>query len=466
MHPVDIRLKGLAGISNGANQSMLESHTGYHLLRDGDDWLIPCDDLQLKAGPRDFLTTQEPQPLKSDLGKAATACVATLSDAFEMLPQNIPSRLPHFEKFGFSAEFYQKRLRYGFCQRRKLKDYLVKELFPFAKQELNAKYVAPIAVDAKYLQALISLPKIVYFLTEYGPTRTQELLNKKRGLDKIIPSPILVPSYCDALLMVSPSVIAIPFERPGSALYFMRDQAWSFPYVATSNLLEKMQSGVDPIVQGAPRMPLRSILTGKNIRIYVSVVIEALQSAIKFLNDPRNFINSNNELDFKRILLANSGMRLILHEISESAVTGSEYVRQRLAFNVVDKYANLRSAISSTSLDENSISGEVFTEGFRDQLISICRATFNARSNKLAQKFVGFIYSVYEPILRKPDRSVRTTEEIRGIRNLNHGVFLNRDQFAKVFIDGDGAMPHELVYLPYLIGLGLIFNPCKMLSMP
>jgi hypothetical protein len=45
-----VRLVGLFKSAEGSNKNQIEGLTGMQLVRDGDDWVIPFDDLVLSAG--------------------------------------------------------------------------------------------------------------------------------------------------------------------------------------------------------------------------------------------------------------------------------------------------------------------------------------------------------------------------------------------------------------------------------
>lgn len=462
---VDIRLRGLAKPTDGGNKEFLEGRTGYKLVRDGGDYVIPKDDPQLVAGPSDYITVRKPLSLSQDLGVAAEVCVNSLCEGYERVNTKPPGKIPTFPKYGFSSTFYQECLKYGFMPRGGLRQHLVETLFPYMKKEFGAQHVVPIFVHAERLQTAISLAKISYLMTEFDIPRVQRLVDTDRGLDSIIPSPAHVLGYFDAFMIMSPSVIAVPIDRPGSALYFVKGNVWTFPYVATTNLLEKLQMGLDPVVRGHPSAAFKNVLSGPSIRRYLAVTATALNSTLKILSDPRNFVDPDGNMNFKRQLQTQSGIRLILHEIAEVGASGSPYIRQRLAFNVIDKFANLRVAMSRSHIRENDVFDEVFTEAFRDQLASIYRAYFKVESDVLAKKLVALTHKIYDPILTRKNRTPRTVAEIRGLRNLNHGIFLNRDQFSTVFLDGEGAMPYEFVYVPFLLGLAMLLNPKQLLGM-
>lgn len=278
---IDIRLKGLAGPSDGKNQAFLEQRTGYKLVRDGDDWIIPKNDAQLACGPSDYITVRKPLSLHQSLEATADVCVNSLCDGYERVNTKRPGKIPSFPQYGFSSTLYQECLKYGFMPRSGLRPYLVESLFPFMKKEFGAQHVVPIFVHAERLQTAISLAKIAYLMTEFDAARVQRLVDTDRGLDSIIPGPVHVLGYLDAVMITSPSVIAVPIDRPGSALYFVKDNVWTFPYVATTNLLEKLQTGLDPMVRGYPNAVLKNVLSGPSIRGYLAVIATALNSTLK-----------------------------------------------------------------------------------------------------------------------------------------------------------------------------------------
>jgi len=54
-----LRFRGLAKSSGGRSGGILSSITGYQVVRDGDDWVVPDDDPQLKKGPPPVLAAAD-----------------------------------------------------------------------------------------------------------------------------------------------------------------------------------------------------------------------------------------------------------------------------------------------------------------------------------------------------------------------------------------------------------------------
>jgi hypothetical protein len=143
-----------------------------------------------------------------------------------------------------------------------------------------------------------------------------------------------------------------------------------------------------------------------------------------------------------------------------------------MAFQFLDKMANLIRMLSNTTRSEARVFRDLLSESTGHKVASAIRSALEPRSNRVAEilgKSVRLTYNRLHghivgddggPTLNQEQR----TAHLRTLRNLGHGTELFDKKFEETFFGGSPTIPSELVHVPFFLALALGLNPAVVLS--
>jgi hypothetical protein len=340
---------------------------------------------------------------------------------------------------------------------------------------MGAKYVIPIKVDAKYQQTIISLSRTAISIEKYGSENIKKRIEEKKSFNNLLPSPVNILSYVEAVLTFSPFAVTLPFHRICSQLHFFNKQLWMFSHIGTENIYEMFLSDNEPL-------PIRSEtdfldlhrLGSFGSKKYFTVIVKGVNKLINFLNNPLTYADSNGVIDHQRLLQFHSAIHLMFSDLAAINFTNSKYGKTRLSFSYLDKLANIKAnylRIEDRHADELMFK-RVLSLEHGNKLARMLNYHFGNEYDKLGLIMKKATINAYSRVHRSLEATVHdeiNNEEtklqlLRCLRNTAHGSFLNRDQFDKVFYS-DMSVPFEIVYFPLLLTLGLILDTKKFLEL-
>lgn len=467
----DIRLLGLARPSDGTNRERLEQLTGFRLQRDGDDWIIPETDPALCRGPLDVLaTTDTPRPLSPRSYQAIAEEYAAnfLVSYFEEKMQQPTEKVKIYGDWGARTPFYQHQLNFFLDPTNSVPIRLVQETFPFFVNEHLANAVAPLAINANYQQAFLSISKILALVQYSGLEGAAEHIANQKALSAALPTPLDILSYVESINTMSPSAISLPVHRIASSLHFMRPNPWFFPRLAIENVYEQMLTNIEPLADsGIAFFTKGQHLQTRAIQSYFLTAVESINRLTRYLNDIRSYVDDQGVYDGMKMAKAHSVVRLLFADWQSINFTNSRYIKLRMVFAFLDKLANFISMMKPGTTSEEELFRRLCSAATGNSLAAMLKENFEVRFHSLGRLMAGVVQATYAAIhihissqLRKPTcTEYERLSYLRTLRNSAHGAFLKSNQFEQVFLAAGGTICMEFTYLPLLLLWGLVTNP-------
>ncbi len=290
-----VRIPGLARSSRGSGAEHIRKLTGYAVVREGDDWIIPADDPQLLSGPKPLLQTSKPIPLGTESYEStATNFVENYLSTFEQWRPEPPKTINLFSDFGLLSEFQEIHHRFFFEEPDRLRRALAEKFLPFMHKRLHAGRVAPLKISVEEQYGIVALAKIAYMARQFGFEKAATLV-QKNAMSSVLPSANDVVSYVQGLLTFIPLASTVPLDRMGSQLHFFSPRgSWAFPPEATQGVFQVSSARSSPICE-LGRPPFIALTDHINQR-YFLLAVEATNRLLKFVNDPRQFQDHGGEI--------------------------------------------------------------------------------------------------------------------------------------------------------------------------
>lgn len=469
-----IRFHGLAKSSNETNKESIEKYTGYALYRDGDDWVVYDNDTSIIAGPRDvFSSIDKPYRLISEN-------YDTIAEKFVkdfLVPEFEENLKPPKETilvsddYGINSELKRISIEFFFTQSSRLQSILRQKVLPFMQDKLGASFVCPVGMDVKYQQAKISFAKISHLASIHGIDATQKLVFEKKALDSILPKSLDMFSLIDALIVSTPIATAIPLHRAGSSLYFLRDKPWVIHRTGATGFFEQALNNQEPISDRISFNPIFENIKYRDTKALFSKAVIGANSLLRYLNDPRTFLQ-NGEFAPALVIESYSSLRLLIADLLALNYTLSSYLRQKIAFSFLDKMANLIWGLTGkSSSKETDIFKRLLSLEMGKHIASTLKYHFRSTNEKLGALLHKNILKLYEDIHKEIGKHLGAdnTEEnrlnlIRTLRNLTHGTYLLGDKFEKHFYTGAPVVPSGIVAIPFCIMWAFTLEPNRILK--
>jgi hypothetical protein len=466
------RVSGAVRFSVDSGAESILQQTGYGVIRDGNDWIIPDDDPKLLAGPDPVLqTVAVPFSFtENSYEEIAAAFVSEyLTEIEEWREHNPPpASLQVNPSFGIRSQLQEIHNLFFRENREKLAEVLVKQILPFMHRIMGAVHVAPLKISFRNQYGFLGFAKISYFIEEFGLGRAVTLV-QENAMGSVLPAAPEVLSYVLGLLSFIPLASTLPVDRMGSQLHFFGPRGpWLFPFEATRGIFEISSSHGLPMSE-IGRPPFINLSAEEN-RQYFFLAVDAVNSLLRFLNDPRNFVYQTGEVDLLRFLKTHSAVHLMFADLLAINHTTSINLHARAAFSFMDKLSNLK-VTSPTSSD-----AEIFNRLFSAHAGQVVAKILSDHGSKrhvslgkalkeCAEAIFGGIQSHLSAALPSAHSEQDRLDRIRLFRNTVHGTFLKAGKFEKAFASSSATIPPQIVHVPLLYAWALSLDPHQVLAL-
>jgi hypothetical protein len=468
-----IRFPGLARSSQDSGASVIEDLTGYKPIRDGEDWVVPDNDPQLVAGPKELLqTVVRPYILAIDsYENIAVDFLKNYSTAFEEYRAAHPVPTPRAtEGYGFRSELQGIHYRLFFADRSDLTDVLIREVLPFMRTTAGAKSVAPLKISAHRQYGILALAKIAYLAKEFGFEKARTAVLDEGAMTSILPAAPEVLSYVQGFLAFTPLASTLPLDRMGAQLHFFGPGGpWLFYPEATKGIFEMSRSHSLPMSE-LGRPPFIKLSEHENEQ-YFLLAVHAANRLLCFINDPRMFADAAGEFDLHRFLKTQSAFHFMFADLSAINHTTSVYLQSRTALSFMDKLSNLKVALSARPQNEDVVFKSLFSAQAGETVASVISQQSHLKHEELGKAFKTCASTIFAGLHHHlssalpPGHSEQDRLDlIRTFRNTTHGTFLRSKQFEKAFNSSAATIPPELVHVPLLYAWALALDPQQILS--
>ncbi|MFZ0257267.1 MAG: hypothetical protein WAN46_16850 [Gammaproteobacteria bacterium] len=189
------------------------------------------------------------------------------------------------------------------------------------------------------------------------------------------------------------------------------------------------------------------------------------------MNDLRNYQTPSGVVDFQAFVQAHSAAYLIFTELFAINFSNSVYIKQKLAFSIVDKISNLKRHLGQGGVREAELFKNMFANQSDQMVAAILRhhgrnvyRQLGDRLSRLVQQVYGHLHSDLQRITGEDGEEARLVY-LRTIRNAkDHGTFLVGGQFENTFLTTDGSIPSDVVQIAFLLVLAMILEPGRFLE--
>lgn len=471
----ELRFKGIA-FENAEFPDLLYEMAGYRAVRDGKDWVVPASDPALVRGPRDCIKLHGQVTLsKNDYAGAAKHLASVVPDTFDKYYYRDTKKIQFTaNEHSKTVKLYSHLLDLTFAKPDAVEGVLREKILPFMVEEMDAILVTPVTVDATYQQAQYSLGKFALLLGKFDLNTARKLTLDKEVLSGILPNQLAPLTYVNALTTHAPWAMTLPVDRADCVWHFQTDGMWEFPFVHRVCLYQQFISELSPGAENPDMYGLSGLdhMSEQIISQFLQLSVNGVNRLMRYLNDPRNFIDPNiGATDFGKQLQAHSAVHLLFADLTAMNFSENSHHRISFAMSALDKITNLKRYLGeiggpdqpifrslATSAQENFL-----TNCFEKQTIT-CGRELGTALIKMVRETYRLIHKHYLDDMgsTSPTENERT-ERLWHQRNLRHGPFLTGGKYSKLFDQSKGTVPDDVVTLPLLLTLGLVLDPQEFL---
>lgn len=381
------------------------------------------------------------------------------------------------EGFGLIDQTNQHRNRLAVTTHAELFSHLKEQTLPLLMEKFDAKYVTGITIDAEKLQKYVSLAKILMLADHYHDVaRVEDLVMNQRVLDNILPDAIEPLKYLDTLTRCSPMAMTLPIHRLECAWHFQSDAMWRFHHAAANGVIQEFMLSIYPLADlpGISGWSGLRRMSEKNIWRFLRSSVKGLNQLLGYICDFRNFADDQGVVNCLKMVQAFSAIQLIFADMAAFNFTNEAHNRINYSMVLLDKLANLRVQLGQaygvpTHRNEAQAMIELCSISQRDELKVLLNDEFGRNTDsELTDTFSEMVDKCYDQLHQHLGQTASTEadrlDHLRSQRNIRHGAFLGRDQFGKLFFESTGTIPSTIATIPYLLTLGLMFNPKRFLE--
>jgi hypothetical protein len=468
---------GVGKLEQGLN-IFLQQEFGITGSRAGDDFRVKDADVCKGFGPTNFLQIHAQIELaKGKESAIATSLCGLIDDETRHYLASIPlpKQIVTAKGYGVLSKIARNATLVAIAGDEQIKSQLASEMIPLMRDELKARYVTGVTINTRPLQAHISLTKMTLLAGLYEIAQAQQLVIENRALAGALPSALDPLSYLDAVTRFSPIAMTLPLRRGNSAWHFQSEKMWVFSHEAVSGVLSQFMVSLNPLAMNSSILGLNGLagMSEKNVWRLLKINVQSLNRLLSYLIDPRHFADASNRVDFLRQAQAHSAVHLLFADISAMNYATAAHHRISFAFSALDKLANLRVQLGGAPGSEAQAFKALCTLSQRDELARLYRSRCGALGyEELGNALCATALRCFDDLhthLGAQVQSAATSEAARldrlwSQRNVRHGAFLQRGQFEKLFLESHGKVPDTIGSLPFLLALGLSFDPGEFLK--
>ena len=472
----DVVFPGL-GRSQGGWNAYLSGFHGLVGRPSGDDLILRVADVERAFGGRRFLRLHGQIPLVPEHdAETAASLHGLISEEMKQLQMKPPKSITVQPGYGILSDVSGATDLLAVQADRDVVANLRDKIIPIMRDKIGARYVTGVTIDAEEFQKFVSFAKIALLAGTYSDVLEAERHTREgEALAGAVPHALEPLSYLDALTKFSPLALTLPVRRLNCAWHFQSEKMWVFGHAPANGVLAEFGLSINPMAAESTVLGLSGLsnMNESNVWRYLRLVTESLNQLLAYLINPLNFADAGGRVDFLRQVQAMSAVRLIFADLAAMNFSTSAHQRVSFAMSALDKLANLRVQLGGAGGAEGEAFRALCSEAQRDELIRVYRARFGAFGyDELAASFSSAILRSYNHLhayLGEQDPTKTKSEKVRldrlwMQRNVRHGMFLQRQQFEKLFLESHGRIPRTLGSLPFLLQLSLLFNSKEFLS--
>ena len=393
--------------------------------------------------------------------------VAVLPTEFESY-HKAPANIVVSADLGLTSKLDEVTHLVALCEKKDLVSVIQEKLLPLMCTEFGATHVAAVTIDAKAQQRAISLAKILLLLERYGQEETHGLITETDILHTIAPHPLTVQEFVSCFTVFSPFALTIPISRPGCTWHFWRENGWKSPDASTEGLLYRLQQSVSPLSEITSFLIFSGALPSQADEVWrwLRMVVAAINNVCRYINDPRTFANSDGRVDVSKQMQAMCSLTMLFADLQTLNASPRAYDRTKISFAMIDKLANLRKELGQYDSAEGTIAAELMSLSQSKFVRRTIRLKVHPYWNRIGEhlRFASrcFLHAhrhLRNELAEGEGGENQRLDRLRSYRNLNHGTFLNKNQFFKIFLTGRSSVPPSLPSVAVILTLAFLLDP-------
>ncbi len=462
----------------GSADTLLADWFGYKAVPEGDGLVVPDSDRALRAGPADIIEIlPRISLLETPHSEVARKLAAAVPDDFDEYFKSAGSELPEDIKipggFGNASELYKVTTEVAISTKEHLPEVIDKSLIPFLVDKFNVTHVTPIFIKAIQQQQYFSLAKMALLHNRVSPEEAGELVNRDRVLGGIEMSGALdILNFVDALTRLAPVLFSIPIQRHGCVWHFTANAGKVLPVIGCRGMFQDFVTMLSPRYTKTNMFAHMSPLGEDSIWRLIRQTVFGVNRLMKYLNDPRTFVDGEGNVDWLKQIKAFGAIHLMFADLLSMNCSIEPHQKITVGFGFLDKLANMKNAFSAVERKEPDLFCELLSLDQGKELNRLYQEHIGNVHPDLASEMIDTAdrsYKGFHEHLGDEDCTGRNTEaarlqRIRAFRNLSHGTFLRGDKFDHLFLQSEGTVPEEIAAIPFLLMHGLIASPKAFLE--
>jgi hypothetical protein len=209
-------------------------------------------------------------------------------------------------------------------------------------------------------------------------------------------------------------------------------------------------------------------LTAQEQYDFMHICVEVINNWLAYLYNFHNFKNDKNELDIKKVLMAQVVFKQIIEGIKTNKFTDDVFSKVGNSFRLLDQLSNMLYGIADTriSKDERKKEDKIFQSFFIENDWILANIKALSEQDKLLSKILDFIETIVLPSIKKSGNG----EEFKSFRHsYTHGPFSIKnkkgeiDKFDTIFERSDNVSSY-IFLLPQILLLAIGANPEKYIQ--
>lgn len=449
---------------------------GFEMTGEGSDWVIPNNDPVLRQGPKSLMSLSRQIALEPNkFSEIAKEMIYSIPNEFDNIDIASPEKINVTSGYGLISNIEYINVKIQICKNEELYEIVKNELLKFMYEEMRAKYVTVIHLKSVELQKYTSFAKISLLNVLGKLNEPYYKTLDRRVLGGILPININYLSYIEAYCVLSPLAISLPIRRWGSMWHFHSDRSWFFPNAALKGFLGQFYMPLNPMGSDPNMLSTSDLakMAPNTTWQYLRVITKSVDKLIRYIVDFRNFVNDDGVVDYMRMIQSHSATHLIYSDLNGMNYSTSSHNRITFAFSAMDKISNFYNAIGKSKFGEEEIFVYLMSDDMRDclreifvaEILPISHDVFNILDSILSSTYSNIKKYISEQFTHDCINEKGLLTKIRWMRNVySHGVFLKKDQFKNIFLEGEGVVPEYLSALPHLLVLGMALDTKKFIG--
>lgn len=454
---------------------LMSNWFGYKCRIKGNIIFVPRNDPKLRSGPGKIIENSPIIPITD--AQAAQRISNLIGDEYENFleeaRQNLDDDLNVPGDLGFLSEQEKVTLEFMFNRIDEHNNPTIKRLINFFSNNYPVTHSSVLTLKAEKIQHRISFARNLYRIQlGQDPFQNDDGSVPFEGIDFTGGFDFLY--LVDVMMRLFPLPFSLPARRGWHVLHFFGD---GWPNLGHSLLHKGVYQSL--LSQSNPRsnkwhygVPLKKLSSFSSDDIFRMLLMccDAVNRIGSFILDHRNHVDEKGVFNYFEQMRIFSIFSMIVSDIVSVHMNPSPHSQISFLFSLSDKLANLR-----YNYNRNRNEYELFCEMYSQKFLEKCLKSLQGHpfftKYDFGRSFICMYKFCFNDLHKTMDSELGCSsneqeriDRIRSFRNLNHGAFLKKAQFEKLYAQSSGALPATLINYTQLTLLAVMLNPKELIK--